>query len=330
MADVSVIMAAYNVERYVERAIRSALNQEGVTVEVIVVNDGSTDSTSSVIASIDDPRVRYIDLASNSGASVARNTGIALGTAPWTAILDSDDAFLPGRLLRCLRRAKATKADIVIDNVSIYREEDGAEYPLFPPAWFSQLGIQLSDDCQLLDLACFIANNRSFIGDLTLGHVKPVFSSAFLRNRNLRYDAKIRIVEDYYLLAEALAEHARCIIEPSFGYAYTSRKGSISHELTSADIVHFQDCERQFLSRHILDIDAFKAQKLRQRCFAEALSYFSLVEALKDRRLLRALKLMMSDPRAAVNLRRPMQARLRRGWTFLKRKRRLDPDNRTT
>lgn len=319
MADVSVIIAAYNVERYIERAIRSALTQEGVAVEVIVVNDASTDNTSAVIASIGDPRVRYIDLSHNSGASIARNTAMALGTAPWTAVLDSDDAFLPGRLLRCMTRAIAAKADIVIDNVIIHREEDGAEYPLFPPGWFSRLGRHSADHQQIVNLACFIENNRSFVGDLTIGHVKPMFSSAFLRHYDLRYDPKIRIVEDYYFLAEALSNHARCVIEPSLGYAYTSRKGSISHDLTLADITHFADCERRFLSRHILDQATERAQKLRVRCFTEAVAYFSLVEALKKRKLLHALNIIVRDPRAAMNLRRPMQVRVRRGWSFVKR-----------
>src|SRR5580704_145588 len=98
-AEVSVIIAAYNVEAYIERAIRSALEWQGVAVEVIVVNDASTDRTAEIVSGISDARVKTINLQNNSGPSGARNVGLELVTTPWIAILDGDDAFLPEHLL---------------------------------------------------------------------------------------------------------------------------------------------------------------------------------------------------------------------------------------
>jgi len=138
-ADVSVIIAAYNVENYIERAIRSALDQSGVAVEVIVVNDASTDSTLAIASRIKDPRVTCINLSSNSRPSIVRNTGFAAASAPWLAVLDGDDAFAPNRLIRCIARANSTNADIVVDNLEVRRENDKVCSPMFKPEKFARM-----------------------------------------------------------------------------------------------------------------------------------------------------------------------------------------------
>src|SRR6185369_11679995 len=75
--DVSVIITAYNMERYIARAIYSVLEQVQVAVEVIVVDDCSRDGTWREIEAISDPRIKRIRLDSNSGPSIARNTALA-------------------------------------------------------------------------------------------------------------------------------------------------------------------------------------------------------------------------------------------------------------
>ena len=91
--DVTVIIPCYNAERWVGRAIRSALDQEGVTVEVIVVDDGSSDASLEVIASFGD-RIRF-ETGPNRGACAARNRGRELARAPFLVFLDADDYFDP-------------------------------------------------------------------------------------------------------------------------------------------------------------------------------------------------------------------------------------------
>jgi succinoglycan biosynthesis protein ExoO len=302
--DVSVVMAAYNVEAYVERAIVSALDQEGVSVEVLVANDASTDRTASIVASIRDPRVHLINQPKNGGASTARNAGIAAASAPWIAILDGDDAFLPGRLRRCLDTAKQMQADIVVDNQIKRFEEDGSEQPMYPSEWFARLGT--------LDLTRFIYNNRTILGGRSLGYVKPLISRDFLRAHDLRYDPDIRIIEDYFLMAKALAVGARCVVEPEFGYSYTVRPGSISHRVTLADILKFAEWDSRFVAAHVRSPDAIEAQKLRTRDFERAEVFMRLVEAIKDRNITGALSAAASDPVAALNLWRPVEARARR------------------
>ena len=94
-ARISVIMPLYNKAGFVEKAIRSALDNGPGVVEVIVVDDGSRDNGAEIVESIDDSRVRLVRKA-NGGVSTARNVGLDLATGDWLAFLDSDDYWLPG------------------------------------------------------------------------------------------------------------------------------------------------------------------------------------------------------------------------------------------
>lgn len=307
-AEVSVIIAAYNVETYIERAVRSALEWQGVTVEVIVIDNASTDRTAEVVSGIDDTRIKLINLPENTGPSGARNAGIKLATAPWIAILDGDDAFLPEHLLRCLTRAQAIDADIVVDNLTAFREEDGATYPMFDPPRFARL--------MTLDLARFIDGNRSlFDGGEALGYLKPLFKTEFLRRHNLRYEPDIRIGEDYLLMCGALASGARCGVVGNAGYLYTMRKGSISHRLALADVERMQGGDRRFLAHHKLGPMAALAQKRRDRALIDAAAYIQLVDAIKARDFRAALRITTQNPLAARHLWEPVWVRVKRLFT---------------
>ena len=96
-AKVSVIIPAYNQADYVGKAIQSVLDQTYPDWELIVVDDGSTDATASVVRQFHDPRIRYIYQA-NKGASGARNTGIAKSSGKYVTFLDADDMYHPDKL----------------------------------------------------------------------------------------------------------------------------------------------------------------------------------------------------------------------------------------
>ena len=105
MTRVSVIIPTYNRAATLPRAIDSALEQTVDDLEVVVVDDGSTDETGSVLASYEDPRVRPVVHATNQGANVARNTGIEHARGEHVAFLDSDDEWHRKKLeqqLECL------------------------------------------------------------------------------------------------------------------------------------------------------------------------------------------------------------------------------------
>ncbi len=110
---VSVILPTYNHERYVAEAIDSVLAQTRQDLELVVVDDASTDATWSVVESFDDPRLRCRRHAENRGADATLNEAIGLATGDTIAILNSDDTFEPERLEHCLGTLEETGADLV-------------------------------------------------------------------------------------------------------------------------------------------------------------------------------------------------------------------------
>ena len=104
---VSVIIPSYNRAHFIERSVESALGQTHRDVEVIIVDDGSKDGTRALVEKVwsGEPRVRYHH-QDNKGISGARNTGLALATGDYVALLDSDDEWVPWKLeaqLACMR-----------------------------------------------------------------------------------------------------------------------------------------------------------------------------------------------------------------------------------
>jgi glycosyltransferase involved in cell wall biosynthesis len=110
---ISVIIPAFNAERYIAKAIESCLSQTYAPHEIIVIDDASTDGTAAIAESFPPP-VRVIRLAENMGVAVARNRGVAASTGDWIAFLDADDWFLPEKLERQRRCALESPQAVLI------------------------------------------------------------------------------------------------------------------------------------------------------------------------------------------------------------------------
>ena len=95
---VSVVMPAYNAEKYISEAIQSVLNQTYRNFELIIVDDGSTDKTWQIIQSYNDSRIIAIRHQQNKGVAEARNTALNIAKGKWVALIDADDVWLPERL----------------------------------------------------------------------------------------------------------------------------------------------------------------------------------------------------------------------------------------
>ena len=97
--NVSVVIPAYNAQRTVGAAVDSVLAQTFDDLEVVVIDDGSTDHTAEIVAARSDPRLSCVTVE-NGGVARARNRGVAMTSAPLVAFLDADDLWLPPKLER--------------------------------------------------------------------------------------------------------------------------------------------------------------------------------------------------------------------------------------
>ena len=109
---ISVILPSYNRAEKLKRSALSVLNQSYRDIELIIVDDGSTDNTREAARSLDDKRVKYI-YQQNSGACAARNAGIACSSGEYVAFQDSDDYWIADKLEKQLDCLLANNADLV-------------------------------------------------------------------------------------------------------------------------------------------------------------------------------------------------------------------------
>jgi glycosyltransferase involved in cell wall biosynthesis len=109
---IPIVIPCFNAAATVGSTIESALRQSDVNLDILIIDDGSTDASLAIARSFE-PRVRVLT-GPNQGVSAARNRGIAETASEWIVFLDADDLLVPGTLSRRLETAEATGADVVV------------------------------------------------------------------------------------------------------------------------------------------------------------------------------------------------------------------------
>lgn len=133
---ISVVITAYNRADLLPRAVTSVQAQDFSDFEIVIVDDGSADNTDDVVVAMqrDDERIRYVVHPKNRGEAGARNTGLVAATGEYIAFLDSDDAWLPGKLRRqydIMAAANGALDAVFTGNIAIW--PDGQE--VFDDVW---------------------------------------------------------------------------------------------------------------------------------------------------------------------------------------------------
>ena len=294
--DVSVIIAAWSAEAFIHHAIASTLDQTGIDLEVVIVDDCSPDDTAGAAqrAANGDPRVRVIRAQQNGGPSAARNIALAAARGRWAAVLDSDDSFSQGRLARMVSAGDETHADIVVDN---FVRVDATGRSIDNEPFLTALRYATRHE---IDLADYVQNNVFMSGEPTLGYLKPLFRIDTLRRFGLEYDVALRNSEDYYLVADLLAKGAKMIFEPVEGYLYRVDAGSISHRLRPSLTRALVDAETAFHQRHADQIQGSLGKILSGRLsrLGHVHSYIELIEKLKAKNVLGAIMTVLGRPQA--------------------------------
>lgn len=216
---VSVIVPVYNVERYLEECINSILAQTYNNLELILVDDGSTDSSSQIckhFAQIDD-RVFFYSQR-NAGASVARNTGIDLSRGEWIVFVDSDDILYVDAINTLLEAALKFQVDIVCGKITSNWEEINrvSTRPSFKT---------YSDACKLIHYS--LVENYSF---------GKLYASNLFKTNDISYPAGRRYEEDTATTYRLFESASSVAVTDIAIYFYRLRDGSITSIPLSDDI----------------------------------------------------------------------------------------------
>ncbi len=217
MEKVSVIIPAYNVERFIGECVRSVMAQTYSDIEIIVVDDGSSDRTLDICRELanEDERIKLV-LNEHGGVSRARNAGLDNATGEYIMSVDSDDVLLPDMIETLYNKLNETGADVVACGCS-YMKEDGEHLYDRPPV--KERILTGRDALEARDTELGI--NAMIASPCAKLTKKAVYNGK-------RYKEGI-VYEDMHLMPYLYFDVQRFVIIPYCGYKYRQREGSIMH-----------------------------------------------------------------------------------------------------
>lgn len=300
--DVSVVIPAFRAVDFIGCAIDSALNQDGVREEVIVVDDACPMHTGDAVKARYDMQgaIPVIRLPINKGPADARNAGFRAARGEWIAVLDADDMFDPGRPARLVIMGRRLEADVLADNVRYF---DAVSGTLSKPKIKSLL---VPERIDLYDL---VARGRPGTGELDYGLLKPIFRRAFVETMPELYPSDVRHGEDILFYIRLIRAGARFLVTPEPGYRWTQRNSGNSQ--TSLNYLGQAADTRAIKGDKRVRDDTRLVRLLEERAQALVRLHHErgFHASLRDRRYGRALAAMVRHPLLASMLARTLLRR---------------------
>ena len=215
MAKLSIIVPVYNVELYVRECIYSIINQTYRDLEIIIVDDGSTDNSPEIVDNLaqNNKRIRVIH-QKNMGLPGARNTGIAAATGEYIGFIDSDDKIKP-EMYKCLiMDIEKNNSDLSICNFTRFNKVSNFENERYKNEVILYSPKNVCDYYSLaLDSSC-----------------NKLYKLEILKKNNIWFEDKSVVPqEDFYFLLKYLANIEKCSTVSESFYEYRIRKSSITN-----------------------------------------------------------------------------------------------------
>lgn len=223
---ITVVVPAYNNAPWLPRCLDSLLNQTHQNLEIIVVNDGSTDDTASVLEmyAARDSRVKPVH-KENGGVTSARLRGVAEAAGDWVGFVDGDDEVEPDMYARLLKNARAYGADISHCGYQVIYPDGGIEY-------LHNSGVLRQQDWQ--------TGLRDLLEEKIVepGLCNKLFKKALFRHLESKMDLSIRNNEDFLMNYYLFAQAKLSVFEDFCPYHYRIRQGSASRRKLNAHMIY--------------------------------------------------------------------------------------------
>lgn len=271
----SVIVPAYNVEKYIEKCVKSILTQRGIKYEVIIINDGSTDSTLSIAQEFEKKysNVRVID-KKNNGVGDARNTGIKNARGKYIAFVDSDDYLYPNTYGILFDIIGNELFDVACFNfIKVYEDQNDISYN----EKISKILIEKEDIMKNF----YIDNITSYVWD-------KVYSINLFKENKIFFPEK-KLYEDLRTIYEVMKKAEKVIKIDLNGYMYLQRKDSSTKKVKKKN---FDD----FISEYKKVLDSIDRDKNYSNLEEEIMTY----KVLKNNVLVR-MKMRAEDKNYIIN-----------------------------
>lgn len=231
--DVSVVVPTHNRRSLLPVAIDSILSQQGVSIEVIVVNDGSTDGTGAWLdrLSAQDQRIKVVHHERSRRMSAARNAGIARAAAPWVAFCDDDDLWAPSKLARQMDALRLESA-----------------------RWACTGAVAVNDKLQII--GHHHVKGGQILSDLLNTNVVPSGGSSVIADTALLkelggFDAALNACEDWELWIR-LAQHSplAAVDHPLIAYRQATESRSYAMSRQTVDVERMRQGRLAVISRY--------------------------------------------------------------------------------
>lgn len=281
---VSVVMPAYNAQATLLAAVESVLGQSMASLELVVCNDASTDATAAVLSTIADPRLRVIHNITNLGEGPTRDRAIAAASAPWIAVIDADDAWLPQRLERLLAAVGADRDVMVFDDiVECHHTAEGMR------PWRRLRGDRgygaTAGTAVDLTTAQWVQSERLLI--------KPLLPSAWVRSSGIKHSSRRFGADSEYFL-RLLAAGLKLRYLPFPGYLYRVTPGSMTAIRSRYERLAEMLEELMPLFKH--SASTVSALRAKTSSLLRLVKYQSFVMNLRSRRFGAVASQILRDP----------------------------------
>lgn len=218
MARVSIIIPVYNVENYIRKCIESVISQTFSEIEIILVDDGSTDGSGRICEEYKnkDNRIKVVH-KDNGGLSSARNCGISIATGEYLGFIDSDDYIAKDMFEKLYTNIIKEDADVSI--CGIYQCYEGKEPPINEP-WYSVLTPQEA-------IAIAFQGKKFSVNAVNKLYKKELF-------KDVRYPEG-KTTEDAFVIVDIFSQCKKIVATSEQKYYYFHREGSITTVKSAAN-----------------------------------------------------------------------------------------------